>query len=149
MRGRAARWFSGRLGTRGRFLVFMGAGKVCFGFSFIFTPPWTLDGLGMLLRFAPLHCWAWLWIICGSATFISAWLTFGRDGIGFVAASVPAAFWAFTYGWSGLLGEYPRGLFLFGWYMTSHCGVIWCASRIPPESRSPESHGRVVEGRPG
>ena len=149
MHRRVSRWFSGHLGSRGPFLVFMGIGKVCFGASFIFDPPWTTDGLGMLTRFAPIHCWAWVWIICGAATFASAWLRFGRDGWGFVAASVPPTIWAFTYGWAGILGDYSRGLWLFVWYITSHCGVIWCASRVPPSAGSPDLPGRVVEGRPG
>ncbi|SOD80177.1 hypothetical protein SAMN06272781_6906 [Streptomyces sp. 1222.2] len=90
-----------------------------------------------------------MWVIAGLATFISAWLRFGRDGLGFVAASAPPALWAFAYGWAGLIGDYSRGLWIFAWYMTSHCGVIWCASRVPPESGSPDLLGRVVEGRPG
>lgn len=149
MRCRAPGWFSGHLGTRGPFLIFMGLGKICFGASFIFDPPWVLSGLELLLRWAPLHCWAWIWIVCGTATFCSAWLKFGRDGWGFVAASLPAALWAFTYGWSGILGDYPRGLWLFGWYITSHCGVIWCASRVPPDAGSSRNLGQAAEGRPG
>lgn len=145
---RAARWFSGHLGRRGPFLVFFGVGKICFGGSFIFEPPSTA-GLGMLTRFAPLHCWAWIWIICGAATFTCAWLRFGRDGLGFVTASIPPAIWAFTYGWAGILGDYPRGLWLFAWYITSHCGVIWCASRVPPDAGSPRNLGQAAEGRPG
>jgi hypothetical protein len=146
---RALRYFSGHLGNRGPFLIFMGIGKVCFGASFIVEPP-PLAGLGLLTRFAPLHCWAWVWIVCGTATFCCAWLKFGRDGWGFVAASIPPAFWAFAYGWAGILGDYPRGLWLFVWYITSHCGVIWCASRVPPDTGSPGDLGQVVvEGRPG
>lgn len=146
---RGARWFSGHLGNRGPFLIFMGIGKVCFGASFIVEPP-TSAGLGLLLRFAPLHCWAWVWIVSGTATFCCAWLRFGRDGWGFVAASIPPALWAFAYGWAGILGDYPRGLWLFVWYITSHCGVIWCASRVPPDTGSPGDLGQVVvEGRPG
>lgn len=147
MPGRA-RLFSGRPGVRGRFLVFMGAGKVCLGASFIFEPP-PMAGLSLLTRFAPLHCWAWVWIIAGAVTFAAAWVPFTRDVWGFVAASVPPTLWAFVYGWSGLVDHYSRGLWIFGWYITSHCGVIWCASRVPPEAGSPESLGRVVEGRPG
>lgn len=146
---RAARWFRGHLGNRGPFLVFMGIGKVCFGASFIFSPPFAVQGLDMLLRFAPLHCWAWVWICSGTATFTCAWVRFGRDGWGFVAASVPPTVWAFTYGWAGILGDYPRGLFLFGWYITSHCGVIWCASRVPPDAGASRNLGQAAEGRPG
>jgi hypothetical protein len=144
---RAARWFSGRLGRRGPFLLFMGVGKVCFGAGFIFEPP-PLMGLGLLTRYAPLHCWAWVWILCGVATFCSAWLRFTQDQWGFVAASIPPALWAFAYGWAGLVDHYSRGLVIFVWYMTSHCGVIWCASRVPPDAGSPDLPGRVVEGRP-
>lgn len=149
MRAAVAGWFSGRLGRRGPFLVFMGIGKVCFGASFILEPPSTTQGLGVLTARAPLHCWAWVWILAGVATFLSAWMPFARDRWGFVIASVPPAVWAFAYGWAGLVGDYARGLWLFVWYMTSHCGVIWCASRVPPVTGSPDLPGRVVEGRPG
>lgn len=148
MRGRAARWFSGRLGRRGPFLAFMGVGKVCWGVGMIVEPP-QRDGLRLLTQYAPLHCWAWVWIIFGLATFTAGWLRFARDRWGFVAASIPPALWAFAYGWAGAAGHYPRGLWIFVWYMTSHCGVIWCASRVPPEAGSPEPLGRVAEGRPG
>ena len=149
MRRRAGRWFSGHLGNRGPFLLFMGVGKVCWGVSLIADPP-PSPGLGLLTHFAPLHCWAWVWILAGAATFTSAWLTFARDRWGFVIASVPPALWAFAYGWAGLVGDYARGLWVFVWYMTSHCGVIWCASRVPPESGSPDRPGPAVgEGRHG
>jgi hypothetical protein len=145
----AARRLRQRLGRRGPFLAFMGVGKICFGLSFIFTPPTAIGGLELLLHFAPLHSWAWVWIVCGSITFCCAWLRFGRDGWGFVAASIPPAGWAFAYSWAGLADGYTRGLLLFGWYITSHCGVIWCASRVPPGTGSPGSLGQVAEGRPG
>ncbi|WP_318279996.1 hypothetical protein, partial [Streptomyces griseoloalbus] len=132
----AARRHTRRLGRRGPFLVFMGVGKVCFGASFIFDPP-SSAGLGLLVHFAPLRCWAWVWIICGSITFCCAWVRFGRDGWGFVAASIPPALWAFAYSWAGLVDGYTRGLWLWAWYITSHCGVIWCASRVPPDTGSP------------
>jgi hypothetical protein len=126
----------------------MGIGKTCFGVSLIVEPPLTL-GLRTLTQFAPLHCWAWVWILAGMATFTCAWLRFGQDGWGFVAASVPPALWAFAYGWAGVLGDYPRGLWIFTWYMTSHCGVIWCASRVPPGGGRNPVHREVAEGRPG
>ncbi|MEV5957313.1 hypothetical protein AB0M11_26690 [Streptomyces sp. NPDC051987] len=135
-----ARWFSGRLGRRGPFLVFMGAGKVCWGAGMIVAPP-SVAGLGLLTHFAPLHCWASVWILAGVVTFCSAWWPFARDVWGFVAASVPPTLWAFAYAWGGLVDGYSRGLWVFAWYMTSHCGVIWCASRVPPEPVA------VVEGR--
>jgi hypothetical protein len=119
----------------------MGVGKVCWGASMVVTPP-PLVGLGLLTHVAPLHCWAAVWIGAGVVTFCSAWVPFGRDGWGFVAASVPPALWAFAYAWGGLVDGYERGLWVFAWYMTSHCGVIWCASRLPPEPVA------VVEGRP-
>ncbi|MFF5473317.1 hypothetical protein [Streptomyces achromogenes] len=146
---RAARWLSGRLGARGPFLAFMGIGKICFGFSFIFTPPTAVGGLELLAHFAPLRCWAWVWIICGIITFCCAWARFGRDGWGFVAASGPPALWAFVYSWAGLADGYTRGLWLWAWYITSHCGVIWCASRVPPDAGSPRTLGQAAEGRPG
>lgn len=145
----AVRRLSRRLGRRGPFLVFMGVGKVSFGASFIFNPPTSAGGLELLMHFAALHCWAWVWIICGSITFGCAWVRFGQDGWGFVAASVPPTLWAFAYIWAGLADGFARGLWLFVWYITSHCGVIWCASRVPPDAGSPRSLGQAAEGRSG
>ncbi|MFJ2000245.1 hypothetical protein [Streptomyces chartreusis] len=132
MRAAVAGWLGGRLGRRGPFLVFMGVGKVCWGVGMVVEPPPT-RGLGLLTQFAPLHCWAWVWIFAGLVTFASAWLRFTQDRWGFVIASVPPTLWAFTYGWAWVVGDYARGMWVFVWYMTSHCGVIWCASRVPPE----------------
>lgn len=144
MAGRAPGWFSGHPGRRGAFLVVMGIGKICWGVGMVVEPP-RPDGLHLLTRFAPLHCWASVWVLAGLVTFASAWLRFARDTWGFVAASIPPALWAFAYGWAGLADHYSRGLWIFAWYMTTHCGVIWCASRVPPEATAPVV---VAEGRP-
>lgn len=140
MAARAASWFSGHLGRRGPFLAIMGAGEVCWGVGMLVEPPPTA-GLHLLTAIAPLHCWASVWILAGGVTFVSGWWPFGRDGWGFVAASGPPALWAFAYAWGWTVDGYARGLWIFAWYMTTHCGVIWCASRVPPEPA-------VVEGRP-
>lgn len=142
----AARWARRRLGRRGPFLVFMGIGKVCWGLGLIVQPP-NPAGLELLTGLAPLHCWAWVWILAGAVTFGSAWLKFTQDRFGFLAASVPPALWAFVYGWGAVTGAYPRGVFIFLWYITSHCGVIWCASRVPPGGRV-RPPKRAVEGSP-
>lgn len=136
MRRRVARWPGGHLGRRGPFLLFLGVGKVCWGVGMVVEPPQTA-GLHLLTRFAPLHCWAWVWVLAGLVTFTAAWWKFTRDGWGFVAASVPPALWAFAYGWGWIVDGYARGVWIFLWYMTSHCGVIWCAARIPPEQGRP------------
>ncbi|MET9923407.1 MULTISPECIES: hypothetical protein [unclassified Streptomyces] len=148
MRAAVIRRLRARLGRRGLFLAFMGVGKVCWGLGIIVQPPPTA-GLGLLTGIAPLHCWAWVWIVAGTVTFASAWVPFGQDRWGFLAASLPPALWAFVYGWAALLGEYPRGVFVFLWYITSHCGVIWCASRVPPGGDRVRPTRRAVEGSPG
>ncbi|MGC5531557.1 hypothetical protein [Streptomyces sp. SR-10] len=146
MRGAVVRRIRARLGRRGPFLLFMGIGKACWGLGLIVQPP-NPAGLELLTGIAPLHCWAWVWVLAGVVTFGSAWVRFGQDRFGFLAASVPPALWAFVYGWSALLGEYPRGIFVFLWYITSHCGVIWCASRVPPGGGRARPAVRV-EGSP-
>lgn len=148
MKCRVTRWLSRRLGRRGPFLLFMGIGKICWGVGLIVEPPSTL-GLDLLTQYAPLHCWAWVWILAGMATFTSAWLKFSQDSLGFVAASIPPTLWAFAYGWAGLLGDYARGLWVFVWYISSHCGVIWWASRTPPGGGRSPYQREVAEGRPG
>lgn len=136
-----------RLGLRGPFLLFMGVGKVCWGLGMIFAPG-SPAGLQLLTRFAPAHWWAMVWVIAGAVTFVSAFIPFTRDGAGFLAASVPPTLWAFAYGWAAVTGEYPRGVWIFLWYITSHCGVIWCASRVPPAPRADRPVRGAVEGRP-
>lgn len=134
MRCRLAERVRRRLGQRGPFLAFMGIGKIAWGVGMIVAPLSTA-GLTLLTDIAPLHCWAWIWILAGSVTFVSAWLRFGQDRFGFLAASIPPALWAFAYLWGAVTTGYERGLWIFLWYMTSHCGVIWCASRVPPDAR--------------
>ncbi|MBK3542524.1 hypothetical protein [Streptomyces sp. MBT60] len=148
MRAAVVRRINAHLGRRGRFLLFMGVGKVCWGIGLIVEPPGG-QGLELLTDLAPLHCWAWVWILAGIVTFGSAWLRFTQDRFGFLAASVPPALWAFVYGWAAVTGTYSRGVFIFLWYITSHCGVIWCASRVPPGGRRARPTRRVVEGSPG
>jgi len=148
MRAAVVRRIRARLGRRGPFLLFMGIGKVCWGLGLIVQPP-NPAGLELLTGIAPLHCWAWVWVLAGVVTFGSAWVRFGQDRFGFLAASVPPALWAFVYGWAAVTGTYPRGIFIFLWYITSHCGVIWCASRVPPGGRRARPARRAVEGSPG
>lgn len=144
----AARRLAERLDIRGALLRAMGAGKVSLGGSFIAEPPWAQEGFALLLHFAPLSCWAWVWIVCGTITFCSAWLPFPRDRFGFLAASTPPALWAFAYGWAAAFGGYPRGWWLFAWFICSHCIVIGVCSRIPPR-RSQVLNPRGQEGGPG
>ncbi|WNI19184.1 hypothetical protein [Actinacidiphila sp. ITFR-21] len=136
-----------RWGRRGPFLLFLGAGKVFFGVGMIVTPP-AQTGLALLTNLAPLHYWALTWIIAGAVTFGSAFVRFGRDRWGFIAAQLPPTLWAFAYGWAAVTGIYPRGVWIFLWYITAHCGVIWCASRVPPEPRAGRPVLEAVEGRP-
>jgi hypothetical protein len=136
-----------RWGRRGPFLLFLGAGEAFFGLGVIVTPP-SQAGLGLLTGIAPLHCWAWVWIIAGAITASSAFVRFGHDGRGFLAASVPPTLWAFAYGWAAATDSYPRGVWIFLWYITAHCGVIWCASRVPPEPGAGRPVLEAVEGRP-
>ncbi|MDX3074632.1 hypothetical protein [Streptomyces sp. MI02-7b] len=130
MRCAAARRARQMLGRRGTFLLVIGIGKVCFGLGMIVQPPQP-QGLQLLTHWAPLHCWAWVWILAGTVTTASAFLRIGRDSLGFLAALVPPGLWAFAYGTAAVLGDYPRGAWIFGWYLTSHVGVILWASTLP------------------
>lgn len=125
-----ARRLRKRLGRRGRALMLLGAGKVCFGLGVIAAPP-PERGLDLLLRYAPLCVWAWVWVVAGAGVFLSAFLPIGRDRVGFMVACVPPLIWAVAYGTAAAEGIYPRGAWVFGWYMTSHIGVILWASTVP------------------
>ncbi|MFJ8208082.1 hypothetical protein [Streptomyces sp. NPDC096033] len=141
MRCRAARRLRKRLGRRGHFLVIIGGGKTSWGAGMIVDPPST-PGLSILTSAAPLHCWAWLWIVAGAVTMASAFVQVGRDGIGFIAALVPPAVWALAYATAALDGEFSRGIFVAVWYLTSHVGVIMWAAATPEYSVPPPPRPR-------
>lgn len=127
----AARRLGKRLGRRGAALVLLGFGKMCFGVGYILTPGPDPRGLELLTRFADIRCWASLWVVCGAVTFASAWLRVGRDRWGFIAALVPPFVWGFAFLWGAASGDFPRGLAIFGWYATSHVGMILWAASVP------------------
>lgn len=121
------------VGRRGTPLLILGVGKICWGISFIVTPT-SGQGLELLTRRAPLHCWAWVWILAGVVTVVSAFLQLGRDWAGFAAAAMPPLIWGVAYGVAAISGEYTRGVWIFIWYMTSHVGMIMWASSVPEHS---------------
>lgn len=144
MRAVAARALARYLGRRGVPLLILGIGKICWGASFIINPSVGI-GLGLLTRHAPLHYWAWVWIVAGMVTFTSAFLRVGRDWAGFAAAAIPPLLWALAYAVAAATGEYTRGIWICIWYLTSHVGVILWASTVPehsvPHRRRPERSG--------
>lgn len=130
MRCAVARRLSALLGRRGVPLLILGIGKICWGASFIVAPT-SGQGLGLLTRYAPLHCWAWVWILAGAITATCAFVQIGRDWVGFFAATVPPLLWAFAYGVAAIDGEFPRGLWIACWYLTSHVLMILWAATVP------------------
>lgn len=124
-------WVRTHLAQRGIPLLLLGVGKIGFGLGFIAAPLADPTGLELLTGVAPLHCWAWLWVLCGLVTSASAFLRIGRDRWGFVTALIPPVVWASAYGYAAATGVYTRGFYVFLWYMTSHVGVILWASRVP------------------
>ncbi|MER6182985.1 hypothetical protein [Streptomyces sp. NPDC001652] len=122
------------LGRRGAFLLILGVGKTCWGVGFLAIPQPRPQGLDLLLRIAPMHCWAWLWITAGVTTTCSAFLRVGRDGFGFAVAMVPPIVWATAYVVAVLDSTFPRGGFVAVWYLTSHVGVIMWAATVPEYS---------------
>jgi hypothetical protein len=111
----------------------------------IVDPP-NSAGLHLLTRYAPLHCWASLWVISGIITTVSAFLRVGRDRFGFVAALVPPSVWAIAYLAAVVQGEYSRGAYVAIWYLTSHVGVILWAAGVPEHSVPKARRGRRAEG---
>ena len=111
----------------------------------IVDPP-TTTGLQLLTRLAPLHCWAWLWVIAGCVTTVSAFLQVGRDRFGFVAALVPPSVWAISYLAAVIAGEFSRGAYVAIWYLTSHVGVIMWAATVPEHSVPKSPRARRAEG---
>lgn len=127
----AVRRLGKRLGRRGAALVLFGTGKMCFGLGYILTQGPNPPGLEALTRYGSIRCWAGVWVLCGAITFGSAWLRIGRDRWGFIAALVPPFLWGGAFLWGAFNGDYPRGLAIFGWYATSHIGIILWASSVP------------------
>lgn len=141
MRCRAVRRVRKLAGRRGAFLVIVGVGQICWGAGMVVDPP-SATGLRLLTSVAPLHCWAWVWVIAGVAAASSAILPVGRDGIGFAAALIPPAAWAITYAVAAVSGDFSRGGFVAVWYLASHVGVtLWAAAlpeySVPKMSRRP------------
>jgi hypothetical protein len=145
VRCRAARRAHRLLGRRGTFLFILGIGKTCWGVGFIIDPPST-EGLRLLTSVCSLRHWAWLWIIAGLVTTVSAFLRVGRDRYGFIAALVPPAVWAIAYLAAVISGEYSRGAWVAVWYLTSHVGVILWASGVPEHSVPKPPRARRAEG---
>ena len=144
MRCAALRRLRKHLGRRGAILLIFGVGKISWGVSFLVDPPQPV-GLNLLLRFCGLNHWAWLWILCGTITFCSAFARIGRDRYGFLAALVPPSVWAVAYLSAVLTGDYSRGLWVAIWYLTSHVGVIMWAATVPEYSVPPTPRGRKAE----
>lgn len=119
------------LGRRGAALLLLGVSHVCFGLGYVFQPEVTSPGLAVLTRWLDLHCWAFVWLVCGAAAFASAWLRVGRDWLGFFAALMPPFLWGAAFLWSALTGDYPRGLAVAAWYVIGHVGLILWAATVP------------------
>lgn len=134
-----------RLGRRGTPLLIIGTGQMAWGIGFMAAPNTNPVGLELLTDHAPLHCWAVLWMLFGAITAGSAFLKIGRDRWGFIAALVPPGVWAVAYLSSAAVGVYPRGLYVFIWYMTQHIGMtIWAAS-VPEYEAAPAPSRKRIE----
>ncbi|MCZ0207888.1 hypothetical protein OZK63_20975 [Streptomyces sp. UMAF16] len=127
----AARRLRKTLGRRGHALALLGVGKCCYGAGYILTPQPETRGLELLTDHGSIRWWAMVWVVCGAVTFGSAWLRIGRDRFGFIAALVPPFVWGFAFLWASAAGDFPRGLAIFGWYATSHVGIILWAATVP------------------
>lgn len=133
MRCRAARQLRKLAGRRGTYLGIVGVGQLCWGAGMVVDAP-SPAGLQLLAKVAPLHCWAWVWVIAGLAAAASAILPVGRDTIGFIAILIPPAVWAITYAVAAINGDFSRGGFVAVWYLTSHVGVTLWAAALPEYS---------------
>jgi hypothetical protein len=138
----AVRRLRQRLGRRGTALVLLGIGKVCYGAGYILTPQPETRGLELLTDHGTIRCWAMIWVVCGAVTFGSAWLRIGRDRFGFIAALIPPFVWGFAFLWASAAGDFPRGPAIFGWYATSHVGMILWAASVPEYEMPHPAPGR-------
>ncbi|MFJ8900045.1 hypothetical protein [Streptomyces sp. NPDC102370] len=123
-----------QLGRRGTALALLGAGKVLYGLGYLLAGEDHPPGLELLTRHGDIRAWALVWIICGTATFVCAFLRIGRDWAGFLAALFPPFVWGGAYAWAALAYDYPRGWTVAGWFAVSHCAVILWAASVPEHS---------------
>ncbi|MFC5144305.1 hypothetical protein [Streptomyces aureoversilis] len=107
-----ARRLRSLLGRRGTFLLIIGIGKMCWGAGFLLAPQPSPQGLALLTDVAPLHCWAWIWLLAGAVTAGCAFVQVGRDKAGFVTALIPPGLWAIAYATAVVNGDYARGGFI-------------------------------------
>ncbi|MBL1107341.1 hypothetical protein JK361_22505 [Streptomyces sp. 5-8] len=127
----AARRLRKRLGRRGAVLALLGTGKVCYGAGYLLTPQPEVRGLELLTTHGDIRCWAMVWVVCGAITASSGLMRIGRDRWGFIAALVPPFVWGGAFLWASVMGDFPRGLAIFGWYGCSHIGLILWAASVP------------------
>lgn len=114
----AARRLRARLGRRGQWLLLWSVAWICWGYGVVAAPLPDVRPFRLLLQFAPLHCWAWVWLGAG---IITAAVSLARppwDWPGFIVALVPPLTWSMSYFVAGALGDYPRGLW---------AGLLWLA----------------------
>lgn len=140
LRCRVLRWARRHAGRRGGFLLITGTGQVCWGAGIVTDPPSTA-GLRLLTDRCPIEAWGWLWVVCGAVAMVSAFVRVGRDGAGFIAVYLPPVTWATAYAAAAVTGEFSRGVWVAGWYLTA-VGVIMWAATVPeyavPRTKGPQ-----------
>ncbi|MDT0306139.1 hypothetical protein RM780_04070 [Streptomyces sp. DSM 44917] len=134
-------WWGARLGRRGQILLIAGVGEMSWGAGFLAEPAPNLGGLAILARHGGVDRWAWVWVACGLAAVVAAFVRIGRDWPGFAAALAPPLVWAFAYMAAALVDDYTRGAWVAVWYLNWAFFIMW-ASAVPEHSVPPSPRAR-------
>lgn len=108
MRAASSLWR--HLGWRGLTMAGVGACWVVVGLGLILTVrPAVNDAVGPLIRIMPLEAWGGVWIASGILGLVGGVMRPGRDMWGFAAIVLMPAYWALSYLFAAVSGEYSPG----------------------------------------
>jgi hypothetical protein len=126
------------LGRRGAFLLLISAAWLLLGVAYLTTGTATRPGLVLPLALMPIEAWGVVWVVCGLAGAISAFLRGpGQDTVGFLAVEAIATVWGLSYLGGWLIGSYSRGWITGAIFLTVSGAVIIAAGWAEPEGYSP------------
>lgn len=136
----AARFVRLRLGRRGQWLVIWGLGWIAYGYGTVAEPQTDRRGLALVTTWAPLHCWAWVWIGSGVLALVCAAVRPPWDWPGFYLATIPPLVWSISYFTSGATADLARGPYAGGLWLVIAAGVLNSSrtrEHSVPHSRKP------------
>lgn len=124
----AARRARALLGRRGPWLILWGLGWIAYGYGTVAEPVADRRGLRLVAAIAPLHCWAWVWVACGTVCLAHAVSCPPWDWPGFIIGMIPPLTWSVSYFTAGITGSYPRGPYAGGLWLVIAAAVLYSST---------------------